>query len=249
MDELRNIIDFYKNLQRQGPGGEAETLRAAQMAGLENVSDIKIADIGCGTGASTMTLAKNFDAKITAVDFLHDFLDVLYERVMAAGLSKRITSLHASMEALPFKPFTYDVLWSEGAIYNMGFAAGIKAWYPFLKKGGMLVVSEITWLTSERPTEVEEYWHNNYPEIDLASTKLQQLEQAGYSPEGYFVLPNSSWIDNYYNPIEANFSAFLESHNYTAEAQALVAEQHKEMELYKKYQSYYGYGMYIARKI
>ena len=34
MDDLTHIIDFYKNLDRLGPGGEAETIRAWNMISL-----------------------------------------------------------------------------------------------------------------------------------------------------------------------------------------------------------------------
>jgi ubiquinone/menaquinone biosynthesis C-methylase UbiE len=74
---------------------------------------------------------------------------------------------------LPFNDEEYDVIWSEGAIYNIGFEKGVKDWKRFLKTGGMMVVSEITWLTAERPSELQEYWKNEYPEIDTASSKIE----------------------------------------------------------------------------
>ena len=74
-------------------------------------------------------------------------------------------------------------------------------------------VSEITWITNTRPKEIEEYWNNEYPEIDTASSKIRILEENGYTTVGYFVLSENSWIDNYYKPIEKRFSAFLEKHN------------------------------------
>ena len=49
-----------------------------------------------------------------------------------------------SLVNLPFGYEGYDVIWSEGAIYNIGFEKGVKDWKRFLKTGGMMVVSEIT---------------------------------------------------------------------------------------------------------
>jgi SAM-dependent methyltransferase len=80
----------------------------------------------------------------------------------------------------------FDVIWSEGAIYNMGFAAGVSAWRRFLKPGGKLIVSEITWLTADRPAELQSHRDAEYPEIDVASAKIGILERQGYIPEGYF---------------------------------------------------------------
>jgi hypothetical protein len=37
----------------------------------------------------------------------------------------------------------------------------------------MMVISEITWLTADRPSGLQEYWKNEYPEIDMASSKIE----------------------------------------------------------------------------
>jgi len=83
--QLRLLIDLHKSNLRQGPGGETETKKALEMAGLDRSRPLKIADIGCGTGASTIILAKELDAKITAVDFLPEFLDELQTRAKENG--------------------------------------------------------------------------------------------------------------------------------------------------------------------
>ena len=56
---------------------------------LDGVAPLKIADIGCGTGASTLLLARSLDAQITAVDFLHDFLEVLEKGPKIWGFLKK----------------------------------------------------------------------------------------------------------------------------------------------------------------
>ncbi|GAM56739.1 probable transcription regulator [Vibrio ishigakensis] len=48
------------------------------------------------------------------------------------------------MGDLPFEEDSFDVLWSEGAVYNIGFETGIRDWRKYLKSGGTLVVSELT---------------------------------------------------------------------------------------------------------
>jgi len=80
MDELQLLIDLHKHANRQGPGGDAETERALDLAGLSRAAPLKVADIGCGTGASALTLARMLNAEITAVDFLQAFLDELETR-------------------------------------------------------------------------------------------------------------------------------------------------------------------------
>ena len=74
MDELSLLADLHREGQRQGPGGVEETRLAIRLSGLRAGTGLKIADIGCGTGASSLVLAQELKADVTAVDFLPDFL-------------------------------------------------------------------------------------------------------------------------------------------------------------------------------
>ena len=153
------------------------------------------------------------------------------------------------MDNLPFNDEEYDVIWSEGAIYNIGFERGVKDWNRYLKVGGLLVVSEITWITASRPSELQKYWEDEYPEIDGASSKIGVLEKYGYSPIGYFVLPEHCWLDNYYQPMQASFEDFLRRNGNCEGAHAIVEAEKREMKLYAKYNTHYSYGVYIASKL
>jgi SAM-dependent methyltransferase len=248
MDELQLLIDLHKDGPRQGPGGDHETRLAVALSGLQRASDLKIADIGCGTGASTLVLARELDAHLTAVDFLPEFLATLEDAAGRAGISDRITTLSASMAALPFAESAYDAIWSEGAIYNMGFAAGVKAWRRYLKPGGVLAVSELTWLTDQRPEELQTHWEREYPEVGTASSKIAILERSGFSPIGYFPLPERCWLDNYYRPMQQRFSGYLDRHANSEAARAIVAAEEKEISLYERHEAFVSYGYYIARK-
>lgn len=248
MEDLSLLVDLHKRNKRQGPGGEAETRKAITLANLASSKQLQIADIGCGTGGSTLQLAHSLNARITAVDLSPDFIEVLKDNAEKEGLSKKIKPLVCSMEQLPFAKKEYDVLWSEGAIYNMGFEKGVKEWRRFLKPGGTLVLSEMTWITNTRPSELQHYWESQYPEIATASQKIKILEESGYSPIGYFVLPQNCWLENYYHPLRNRFPDFLAEHKNSESAALIVEAESQEIAVYQKYKSYYSYGMYIAQK-
>ncbi len=248
MDTIPLLIDLHKQAARQGPGGEAELEMALQLAMIDRSAPLKVADIGSGTGASTLSLARRLNAHITAVDFLQEFLDVLEERALHMGLAEKITTWACSMDKLSFRDEELDVIWSEGAVYNIGFEKGVREWNRFLKPGGRLVVSEITWITDSRPPELENFWVREYPEIDVASSKIRILEKNGYLPMGYFVLPEHSWLENYYRPMQARFEGFLERNGHSEAACAIVESEKREIELYEKYKSFISYGVYIAQK-
>lgn len=247
-NDYKLLIDLHKQGYRQGPGGDAETEQALNLAMIDRSAPLKVADIGCGTGASTLLLARLLNAQITAVDFLQDFLDVLNERAESAGVADRISTLACSMDNLPFANGELDIIWSEGAIYNIGFEKGVAEWRRFLKVGGLLIASEITWLTDSRPVELQKHWDSEYPEIDVASAKIRILEKHGYSPVGYFVLPEHCWLDQYYRPMQARFEDFLKRNGNSEEARAVVAAEQQEIDLYETYKAHISYGVYVAKK-
>jgi ubiquinone/menaquinone biosynthesis C-methylase UbiE len=249
MDHLDLLIDLHLANPRQGPGGDAQTELALRLAGLDKAAPLTVADIGCGTGAATLALARLLpQAQITAVDFLVPFLTRLQQRGEAAGVAERVTPLAASMSELPFADGQFDLIWSEGAIYNMGFENGVKSWQRFLKPGGVLAVSELTWTTHVRPPELQAHWEREYAEVGTASDKIRVLERQGYSPLGYFVLPESCWLANYYRPLQAGFGEFLDRHGHSEAARAVVAEHEQEIALYEAHKAHFSYGVYVAKK-
>jgi len=248
MEDLQLLIDLHRGGERQGPGGDAQTGLALALAGLSGRTGLKIADVGCGTGVSTRLLARTLDAHVTAVDFLPDFLEILRTKAAEEGLGPRIETLAASMDDLPFADASLDAIWAEGAIYNIGFLRGISEWRRFLKPNGILAVSELTWLTADRPEELQHHWEAEYPEVAPASHKIGQLEKAGYKLLGYFPLPQECWLENYYRPMQGRFDAFLKRHANSAAAAEIVRAEQAEIALYERHADHVSYGFYVAER-
>ena len=74
------------------------------------------------------------------------------------------------------------------------------------------------------------------------------LERLGFSPIGYFPLPEHCWLDNYYRPLQRRFGDFLDRHNNSEAARTIVAAEEREMSLYERHKAFVSYGVYIARK-
>jgi len=248
MTELEFMINFHKDNKRQGPGSTEDTLKALNFMNLDQEKTYKVADIGCGTGAQTLTLAENINGEITAIDLFPQVLEKLNFNAKAHGLEDKINTRNESMEDLSFEKESFDIIWSEGAIYIMGFEAGIKAWKQFLKPEGYIAISEITWLTKDRPKAIEDYWNNEYTEMATASNKIKILEENGFMPIGFFVLPESSWTDYYYIPMEKRFDEFLKKHNHSEIVKKMIDQTKEEIKMYNKYKDFLSYGFYIAKK-
>jgi SAM-dependent methyltransferase len=180
---------------------------------------------------------------------LPDFVNQFNQNAQRLNLQDRVKGIVGNMENLPFQNEEFDVIWGEGAIYNIGFERGLNEWRKFLKPNGFIAVSEITWLTTEQPTEIRDFWQNAYPEIDSISNKVAQMQKAGYLPIAAFILPENCWTEHYYTPQSLIQDSFLAKYAGNKTAEEFVASLHQEAELYCKYKAHYSYVFYIGKKI
>ncbi len=245
--DLNIIYDYFSNTERQGPGSPEITLRALSFIdGLNEKS--KIADIGCGTGGQTMILAKNTAGEITGIESWPDFVRQFNENSKNQNLLDRVKCVTGNMENLPFQEEELDLIWSEGAIYNIGFERGLNEWRKFLKPGGYIAITENTWFSEERPDEIQNFWQNAYPEIDTMPNKAAQMQKAGYLPIATFVVPDTVWKE-YYSMQPRLQETFLKKHNGNKSAEEFIKYQRYEAELFRKYRSYYGYVFYVGKRV
>jgi ubiquinone/menaquinone biosynthesis C-methylase UbiE len=92
------------------------------------------------------------------VDNHQPFLDVIREQAGKDGMDGRIKTVCASMDALPFGKGQFDLIWSEGAVFIIGFEKGLTTWKPFVKKGGFMVVPDAAWFEPNPPQELVQWW-------------------------------------------------------------------------------------------
>ena len=238
--------ELSEGLPRQGPGSTEATLRALAM--LEGLPPRpRILDIGCGPGAQTIDLARATGGEIVALDLSQRFLGELMDRARDAGVAAQITPLRRSMLEMNFAPGEFDLIWSEGAIYIMGFAAGLQAARPFLKHGGWLVVSELTWLTDDPPAAAREYWARNYPDMADIDSNRQKCLTMGFSNLSTFTLPVSDWWRNYYEPGETRLLEVRARHHKSPEIVALLDDIRREYDLFRAHSDAYGYVFYVMQ--
>lgn len=246
--DLNLICDYFSHVHRQGPGSPEVTLKALSF--IDNLTDnSRIADIGCGTGGQTMVLAEHAPGHITGFDLFPKFIDLFNANATKLNLQDRVKGVIQSMENLPFQDEELDLIWSEGAIYNIGFERGVNEWRKFLRTGGYIAVTEMTWLTEKRPAELENYCMAHFPEIGTISHKVDQIQKAGYTPVATFILPENCWTEHYFGPLVSVQEMFLEKYAGNKSVEGFVALQRLEVETYLKYKEHYGYVFYIAKKV
>ncbi|MDC0833280.1 hypothetical protein CKA32_000941 [Geitlerinema sp. FC II] len=248
LETLELFFEIHTDNSREGPGSFESTQKAFLMLSELSPSP-NILDIGCGPGAQTLNLAKLTDGTITAIDTHQPYLDRLSKTIQISNLQDRIFPRYADMSNLPFSEGEFDLIWSEGAIYNMGFEAGLKYWKSFLKPNGYVAVTEISWLRSPVSDEATRFWNENYPQMQDIATNLNSIRQVGYREIGRFVLPESDWLDNYYNAIEPKLTTLRERYGNDPDAIAIIESEQQEIDLYRRHCNEYGYVFYIAQKL
>lgn len=246
--DFKLICDYFSTMERQGPGSPETTLKALSF--IDNLTDkSRIADLGCGTGGQTMVLAQHTPGQIDGLDLSPEFIDVFNRNTKQLGLHDRVKGRIGSMDNLPFKEEELDLIWSEGAIYNIGFERGLNEWRKYLKPGGYIAVSESSWFTDERPAEINDFWMDAYPEMDTLPRQVAKVYKASYLPVATFILPENCWTDHYFASKIAARKLFLAKHPGNKKAEEFSALQSDEEVLYRKYKQFYGYVFFIAKKV
>lgn len=241
------IIETHVGLERQGPGSPEMTIKALSF--LDNPNKIsRVVDLGCGTGGQTMVLAQNITGNIIGVDKYPDFINIFNDNAKKINLQGRVSGITGSMENLSFQKEEFDLIWSEGAIDSIGFEKGLTHWNGFLKKNGYVVVTCPSWLTNERPTEIEKFWADAGSELDTIAHNISIMQKTGYSLIAVFAMPEKCWIDDYFIPREAAEKALLEKYTGNKIVESYIESSKYEVELYLKYKQYYGYVFYIGKK-
>ena len=246
--DMSLLYTIYEQLPRQGPGQAQATQRAFRAVPDLGVSP-SILDIGCGTGAQTIDLARLTDGTITALDNHQPFLDTLMCRAREAGVAERVSCECMDMTHMHFAPCRFDLIWSEGAIFILGFQRGLLQWRPFLRPRGVMAVSEIAWLKPEPPAELIEFWGSECPDMLEADLHLATVSRCGFRTLDHFVLPQEAWWRSYYKPLQALIDDLRLEHRHDPEAIGLCETLQTEIDIYRKYNDYYGYVFYVMQRM
>lgn len=244
--ESANPIDLlFADMDKLGPGSNAATLYV--LRSLPQHRFEVVVDAGCGAGRQTLALAAELNSPIEAIDSYAPFLNRLQRRAEQDGAAHLVHTHCMNMKDIPALFPKIDLLWSEGAAYNIGFANALKIWASAIKPGGFAVVSELCWLRSEEiPNAVWEFFQTGYPDMQSVPQNLAIAEKTGYNIFNTYTLPAEAWIEDYYDILEPRAKS-LARHPDSA-VREFAIETIKEIETFKISEASYGYVFYILQR-
>lgn len=244
MSEYDPIDLLFGGMGQLGPGGDAYTLDV--LRSLPGRPFEVIVDAGSGSGRQTIALARELGRAVHAVDSHGPFLDDLRRRASEAGVGRLVETHLMDMAEIPLVFRDIDLLWSEGAAYNIGFNNAIRTWAPVMSKGGFMVLSELTLLDEDPPSGVMEFLSSVYPAIQTTERNLAAGEGAGLRAAGVYTLPREAWVEGYYDVLGPRAEK-LKDHP-DASVREMAAETLKEIEVFESSGGSYGYVFYVFER-
>jgi SAM-dependent methyltransferase len=235
---------LFGGMEKLGPGGNEHTLHVLRL--LPGQQFRVVVDAGCGAGRQTVVLAKELGTLIHAVDSYQPFLDDLLQRAKQADVGRLVQTHCMDMQHIPQVFHDIELLWSEGAAYNIGFANALETWAPALVPGGFVVVSELCWLKEQAPDAAMEFFRKGYPDMQSVEHNRAVVERAGYRVLGTHTLPRAAWVDGYYNILLPRARGLLG--HADPSVRDFAAETVREIEVFDSSEESYGYVFFILQR-
>jgi SAM-dependent methyltransferase len=242
------FFELYESLPRQGPGNRECAARALALCRDLPVAP-EVLDLGCGVGGQTLHLAELTSGSIVALDIHAPSIDRLRAAVAKRGLAGRIRPLVGNMAETGLLPASFDLIWSEGALYNIGITNAVRLCGGLLRRGGYLAFTDAVWRTDSPPPEIKASFDADYPSMGRVPDVQAAIERGGLSLIEHFTIPDRAWWDDFYTPMESQIQEMRRKYAGDEEAVAVLDQLARETDMHRKYSRCYAYEFFIARKI
>ena len=127
---------------------------------------MRVLDLGCGRGISSIFLCREFGVQVWAADLWFDSAERL-QRVRDAGVEHAVFPIHADARSLPFPTEFFDAVVSIDSFYYFGTDDLYLNYIArFLKPGGRIGVAQagvIEEIDSGLPEHLQTWWAADQP--------------------------------------------------------------------------------------
>ena len=245
MDERQALFHLFEGLPRQGPGSPADTRKALEVVRPLLPDSPVVFDLGCGTGGQTLVLAEMLQSRIVASDIHKPNLDNLRDRAAAAGLDTLVETRMCALDGLEEAPGSIDLIWCEGAAYIVGVDTALTHWRPLLKPGGLVVYSDLCWMTGTPPLDAKTHWEDDYPAMLDTEQSIRRAKSLGYDLLDLMVLSREAWEVEYFQPLRQRIDELKD--NAEPMLAAMIGATEREMDIVARFGHSFGYVFYVLR--
>ena len=241
------FFEVYENLPRQGPGNRTCAAQAFDLC-RELRKSPAVLDLGCGVGAQTFHLTELLPGSIEAVDNHAPFVAILQSAAADRDLSHRIRARVGDMANLEYQPGSFDLIWSEGALYSIGLRNALRICYGLLRPGGYLSFTDAIWRRENPPSSVKDSFDIDYPTMGSLADDLAMIQDSGFKLIDHFTVPDEAWWDEFYTPMENRIKELRDKYANDVEASAILHQLAAEPEMHRRYSDFYAYEFFVARR-
>jgi SAM-dependent methyltransferase len=241
------FFEVFESLPRQGPGNCASAARAISLC-RDLPSSPVVLDLGCGVGAQTLYLAELTSGTIVAIDSHAPSIERLEETLAERGLLQRVQALVGDMAHLEQPLENFDLIWSEGALYNIGIENALRICHGLLRPGGYLAFTDAVWRKEDPPPEVKASFDMDYPTMGWVNDVLAAIEKCGFEQLGHFTLPEEAWWNDFYTPMQYRIEELRDKYGNDKEVSTVLDQLAQEPEMHRCHSEYYAYEFFVARR-
>ena len=241
------FFQVYEALPRQGPGNRASAAKALSLCG-GLPSSPAVLDLGCGVGGQTLYLAELTSGTIVAIDSHAPSIARLKATLVDRRLSQRVQALVGDMAYPEQPPESFDLIWSEGALYNIGIKKALWICHRLLRPGGYLAFTDAVWRMGNPPPEVKASFDLDYPTMGWVEDVLAMIENCEFGLISHFTLPDEAWWSDFYTPMQHRIEELRGKYANENEASSILDQLAQEPEMHHRYSSYYAYEFFVVRR-
>lgn len=239
--------NIFQDLPRPGEGVDGCTREVIRLLPPLRTPPAMM-DLGCGRGYQTIALASHFKAPIVTVDENQETLDLVVDAAKAAGVASLVQPRKGSIANLPDAVQSYDLIWSECGVRQIGLEKALGLWEPLMRNRGIMVIGDCSWILPDPPEEAADFWRSVYPGMTDIATVHAIAKRAGLRIYDSYTLPRSVWRNEYFEPLARRIARRRGEGPLSAAEEDTIRAAEAEIAMFERWGDRFQYAYYLMRR-